>query len=109
MALFCPTCANLLLIEAIGEGHRFYCKTCPYVFNVTSQVGKRLDFTRKRPDDVLGDDKAWENAPREQVTCPKCGHKEAFFMQLQTRSADEPMTVFFKCSKSGCGHRWKGD
>ena len=37
---------------------------------------------------------------------PACSHGEAFFMQLQIRSADEPMTTFFKCAKKGCGHRW---
>lgn len=28
------------------------------------------------------------------VTCPKCDAKEAYFMQLQIRSADEPSTTF---------------
>lgn len=30
-------------------------------------------------------------------TCPKCEHPRAYFMQIQTRSADEPMTTFYKC------------
>jgi len=37
--------------------------------------------------------------------CPKCEHMKAYFMQIQTRSADEPMTTFYKCCS--CGHRWK--
>ena len=40
-------------------------------------------------------------------TCPKCDHPRAYYMQLQTRSADEPMTVFFKCCNTQCNHRWK--
>lgn len=28
--------------------------------------------------------------------CPKCANVKAFFMQIQTRSADEPMTTFYK-------------
>ena len=41
------------------------------------------------------------------ASCPnnECGGSEAYFMQLQTRSADEPMTTFYKCCD--CGHRWK--
>ena len=39
-------------------------------------------------------------------TCPKCEHSKAYFMQMQTRSADEPMTIFFKCCNPDCGHRW---
>ena len=40
-------------------------------------------------------------------TCPKCGHLRAYFMQIQTRSADEPMTTFYKCCEISCGHRWR--
>lgn len=40
-------------------------------------------------------------------TCPKCSHNRAFFMQIQTRSADEPMTTFYKCCNMGCAHRWR--
>ena len=28
------------------------------------------------------------------VTCPKCDHREAFWRQMQIRSADEPSTNF---------------
>lgn len=39
--------------------------------------------------------------------CPKCEHPRAYFMQIQTRSADEPMTTFYKCCNPQCGHRWR--
>ncbi len=39
--------------------------------------------------------------------CPKCEHPRAYFMQIQTRSADEPMTTFYKCCSPECGHRWR--
>ena len=37
--------------------------------------------------------------------CPKCGHGEAYYNEVQTRSADEPATLFFRCCK--CHHNWK--
>ena len=40
----------------------------------------------------------------EDFTC-RCGSKECFAYQLQTRSADEPMTTFVSCIN--CGNRWK--
>lgn len=40
-----------------------------------------------------------------QTTCPFCNNKEAFFLMVQLRSADEPMTCFYKCTK--CKQRWK--
>lgn len=35
----------------------------------------------------------------------KCGSKKTSYYEMQTRSADEPMTVFAKCHM--CGTRWK--
>ena len=37
--------------------------------------------------------------------CHKCGKKKCTFYQLQTRSADEPMTTFVNCLV--CGNAWK--
>ena len=39
--------------------------------------------------------------------CPKCKEHNASYYQLQTRSADEPMTVFFTCLNKKCGNMWK--
>lgn len=41
------------------------------------------------------------------VTCPKCEHERAFFMQIQIRSADEPMSIFYKCCNDACQHQWR--
>lgn len=38
------------------------------------------------------------------LTCGKCGSKKIYSFSKQTRSMDEPMTVFGLCSK--CGHKW---
>lgn len=37
--------------------------------------------------------------------CGKCGKRKTTYNQLQTRSADEPMTTFVLCLE--CGNRWK--
>ena len=42
--------------------------------------------------------------------CSKCGGCETSYYQIQTRSADEPMTNFRFCLDQkgiGCRHRWK--
>lgn len=36
--------------------------------------------------------------------CSRCKQRKCSYRQLQTRSADEPMTTFVKCV---CGHAWK--
>jgi DNA-directed RNA polymerase subunit M/transcription elongation factor TFIIS len=38
-------------------------------------------------------------------TCSKCKSKKTTYYELQTRSADEPMTAFISCLD--CGKRWK--
>ncbi len=44
-------------------------------------------------------------ASTDDFTCFKCKSKKCTFYQLQTRSADEPMTTFVTCLE--CGNRWK--
>ena len=41
----------------------------------------------------------------DNFTCRKCKSKNCSYYQLQTRSADEPMTTFVTCID--CGNRWK--
>ena len=38
-------------------------------------------------------------------TCGKCKSKKTTYYQMQTRSADEPMTTFVTCTN--CDKRWK--
>jgi transcription elongation factor S-II len=44
-------------------------------------------------------------ASTDDFTCFKCKSKECAHYQLQTRSADEPMTTFVTCIR--CSNRWK--
>jgi DNA-directed RNA polymerase subunit M/transcription elongation factor TFIIS len=37
--------------------------------------------------------------------CNKCGNRECHYYGLQTRSGDEPMTIFITCLT--CGNRWR--
>ena len=44
-------------------------------------------------------------ASTDTFTCRKCKSKQCTYYQMQTRSADEPMTTFVSCIL--CGTRWK--
>tara|TARA_Y100001935_G_scaffold254314_1_gene262987 strand:- start:1481 stop:2002 length:522 start_codon:yes stop_codon:yes gene_type:complete len=44
-------------------------------------------------------------ASTDNFKCNKCKSKKCSYYQLQTRSADEPMTTFVTCLD--CGNRWK--
>ena len=44
-------------------------------------------------------------AMTEMFTCKKCKSKKCTYYELQTRSADEPSTIFITCID--CGKHWK--
>jgi len=50
-------------------------------------------------------DKIDMSAATDEFKCYKCKQNVCTYYQLQTRSADEPMTTFVTCLK--CGNRWK--
>ena len=58
------------------------------------------DFT------IIDDDEGEKDAlPTIEIECEKCGHDQAVWWTLQTRSADEPTTQFYRCTK--CEHTWR--
>ena len=103
MFLFCPDCGNTLLVESAAAGMRWMCQTCPYVHDIAQTYREVVPLARKKVDDVLGGEDAWKNVDQTDQTCPACGHGRAYYIQIQIRSADEPSTMFFKCSKPQCG------
>ncbi|XP_012260483.1 DNA-directed RNA polymerase III subunit RPC10 [Athalia rosae] len=107
MLLFCPTCGNILHVESGLSNYRFACNTCPYIFNISQRITSRTYPKLKEVDDVLGGSAAWENVDATDEPCPKCSNPRAFFMQIQTRSADEPMTTFYRCCNPQCSHNWR--
>jgi len=46
-----------------------------------------------------------KQATTDQFQCGKCRQRKCTYYQMQTRSADEPMTTFVSCLN--CNNRWK--
>ena len=106
---FCPNCGNLLLVlrESTTSLYELSCSTCSYVCPIERPYSIKSELKSKEVDDVLGGAEAWKNVDKTTVICPKCENNSAYFMQIQTRSADEPMTTFYKCTNDSCSHQWK--
>ncbi|KAF2656217.1 DNA-directed RNA polymeras-like protein III subunit RPC10 [Lophiostoma macrostomum CBS 122681] len=117
MLLFCPQCSNMLRVGKVPPGdptidlyvgqNRFECITCPYQFVITKRYYERKYLKKKETEDIIGGEGAWDNVDQTDVQCPndKCRNDKAYWYQLQIRSADEPMTAFYKCTK--CEKEWR--
>jgi transcription elongation factor S-II len=64
---------------------------------------KQLIDEKYRKNKVLYETK--KEAMTDQFKCRKCSSRETCYYEMQTRSADEPMTIFITCLN--CGNRWK--
>lgn len=64
---------------------------------------KQLIDEKYKRDKVLYETK--KESMTDQFKCAKCKGRETCYYELQTRSADEPMTIFITCLN--CGNRWK--
>lgn len=105
--IVCPHCANILTVSLTNQGtNRLECRTCPFEHAIKEPVFSRREYERKEKDDLFGGPGAWDNAQKGRVQCPveDCNGEEAAFYQVQIRSADEPMTSFYKCMT--CGQKW---
>ncbi|GJP29272.1 hypothetical protein CLOM_g2661 [Closterium sp. NIES-68] len=67
---------------------------------------------RRRENDEVKKKKTWEamrgqtvGATTDMFKCGKCGQRKTTYFQMQTRSADEPMTTYVTCLH--CQNRWK--
>lgn len=111
MVKFCPKCDKILkkkgsALICLGCGFSEACEDIDSKKGVKAKdklLEKKIAKTKTL---VVGDQPEDTGImPTTKVTCPKCGHIEAEYGQLQTRSADEPATTFYRCLK--CGHRWR--
>ncbi len=106
---FCPECeAKLKKIDS-----ELQCAKCGYVDSQT--VESQTTEPKKAEDEpttesgtpfnVFEGNEGEESHPTIKIDCEKCGNDEAVWWMLQTRSADEPTTQFYRCTK--CKHTWR--
>uniref|UniRef100_A0A915P6N6 DNA-directed RNA polymerase III subunit RPC10 n=3 Tax=Meloidogyne TaxID=189290 RepID=A0A915P6N6_9BILA len=105
MLVFCPACGTLLTLGEGNHCNQFSCKSCSYVLPIVEKLSSKIYTKKKEEEKILGGAEMWENAQVTNERCPVCSHDKAYFQQIQTRSADEPMTIFYRCAS--CAHRWK--
>jgi DNA-directed RNA polymerase subunit M len=110
---FCPKCETRMKSKI--EENTFTCPRCGFSAmknNGSKEAGfvthSSLLYSDKNVGSslkVMDSEKGPDTLPTTSIDCPKCGNNNAFWWMLQTRSADEATTQFYRCTK--CGHTWR--
>ena len=99
MADFCPKCGSLLVPDK-ARG-KLAC-ICGYKTKGDRKVSEKI-ITYREGIGVFEQEK--ETMSKTKIECPKCNNPIAYFWSRQTRAADEPETLFYRCTK--CKHTWR--
>jgi len=99
---FCPKCE----VKLKKNGSGLACSKCGYSEgNVSNPQKKTATEESTEPFNVFAENEGEESLPTIKIECESCGHDEAVWWMLQTRSADEPTTQFYRCTK--CRNTWR--
>lgn len=98
---FCPKCEVRLKKSNKTSA---ICPKCGYSEGNAKETKKETKEELSALNIVEGDE-GKETLSTIKIDCEKCGNNEAVWWMLQTRSADEPTTQFYRCTK--CSHTWR--
>lgn len=95
-----PELIHKIMSNEIDEPHKIAFMTHQEL--QPEKWSKLLDMKRKIDESIFNPTIA---ATTDMFKCGKCKSNHCSYYQLQTRSADEPMTTFVNCIN--CGNNWK--
>lgn len=99
---FCPNCEVKLKKGDSG----LQCPKCNYIEGEENKQTKKIIEEESQSEfNVFEENEGDESLPTIKIECEKCGNDEAVWWMLQTRSADEPTTQFYRCTK--CRYTWR--
>ncbi len=98
---FCPVCETKLKKGDSG----LKCAKCGHTEGGGDRPPRQVEEDFEPELDVMSESDSGETMPTVEMECQKCGNKEAVWWMLQTRSADEPTTQFYRCTK--CKFTWR--
>jgi DNA-directed RNA polymerase subunit M len=105
MVKFCPDCGSFCQPDPVKKC--YVCPTCEWEEPLEENLSVSRDNNKNVEKIVVVSkkDRQLSTMPKTKMLCEKCGNNEAFWWMVQTRSIDESMTQFFRCTK--CSHTWR--
>lgn len=106
---FCPECDSRLVLKKKKTGEKtsltLVCPNCGYKktglgSKAAQRASKIIPPDPQKLVAVIGkEEQKLRTLPTVRMECPRCGNNLAYVWQVQTRSADESSTQFFRCTK----------
>ncbi len=103
--MICPKCGSLMTPGKKKEKIVFKCPVCGYEGEKGKLVNIVSSVSSSSSEEIPIIKEEMLSSPIVTKVCPKCGNSKAYFQMVQTRSADEPPTRIYLCTK--CGYSWR--
>ena len=108
---FCENCGSLLYPSRDKDGNQvLVCRSCEYTKKVDEKkatenyrISSKIAHSETEFTPIIEEDVNILGTVNEE--CEKCGNGTAKYWHVQTRSGDEAMTTFYRCTK--CQHTWR--
>ena len=101
---FCPNC-DIRLKKTSGSTNLECPKSQYSEGDSTKPEEEKISEEPQSDFMVLDENEGKDVLPTIEIECEKCGNNQAVWWMLQTRSADEPTTQFYRCTK--CSYTWR--
>jgi DNA-directed RNA polymerase subunit M len=107
---FCD-CGALLVPDKQSDGKiQMKCPSCGKIISPDSnseafEIKQKIRHSEFEKTVIIDNSDQIDTMPTATAHCEKCGHNQAVYWQLQTRSADEATTTFYRCKK--CNNTWR--
>ena len=106
---FCTKCGNLMISERKGGKLAYVCRKCGHVSKekrvVSTNISEKIKIKDVKIPVFSEEDNLKQYPVDKKIVCMQCGNHGAYWFMQQTRSADEPPTMFLCCTK--CKRKWR--